>query len=90
MVTLSVSNIAPTTHEFVVVRTDLPDGERRGALVRAIVEPARTLRLSTVAEGVESAEQVTALRRANCGWAQDYLFGGRSPRPSSRRCSLLS
>ena len=26
-VTLSVSNIGPTTHEFVVVRTDLPDGE---------------------------------------------------------------
>jgi uncharacterized cupredoxin-like copper-binding protein len=26
-VTLSVSNIGPTTHEFVVVRTDLPEGD---------------------------------------------------------------
>jgi EAL domain-containing protein (putative c-di-GMP-specific phosphodiesterase class I) len=45
------------------------------ALVRAIVELARTLCLSTVAEGVESSEQATAVRRASCGRAQGYLSG---------------
>ena len=49
------------------------------ALVRAIVELARTLRLSTVAEGVESPEQAKALRRASCGRAQGYLFGRPVP-----------
>ena len=49
------------------------------ALVRAIVELARTLRLGTVAEGVESPAQVTALRRANCQRAQGYLFGRPVP-----------
>ena len=49
------------------------------ALVRAIVELARTLRLGTVAEGVESPEQVSALRRANCERAQGYLFGRPVP-----------
>ena len=49
------------------------------ALVRAIVELARTLRLGTVAEGVESPAQVTALRRTNCERAQGYLFGRPVP-----------
>jgi diguanylate cyclase (GGDEF)-like protein/PAS domain S-box-containing protein len=55
------------------------EGSDAAALVRAIVELARTLRLGTVAEGVESPEQVTALRRANCGRAQGYLFGRPVP-----------
>jgi diguanylate cyclase (GGDEF)-like protein/PAS domain S-box-containing protein len=49
------------------------------ALVQAIVELARTLRLGTVAEGVESPDQVSALRRANCERAQGYLFGRPVP-----------
>jgi EAL domain-containing protein (putative c-di-GMP-specific phosphodiesterase class I) len=48
-------------------------------LVRAIVELARTLRLGSVAEGIESPEQVTALRRANCTRGQGYLFGKPVP-----------
>jgi EAL domain-containing protein (putative c-di-GMP-specific phosphodiesterase class I) len=48
-------------------------------LVRAIVELARTLRLGSVAEGIESPEQVTALRRANCARGLGYLFGKPVP-----------
>jgi EAL domain-containing protein (putative c-di-GMP-specific phosphodiesterase class I) len=48
-------------------------------LVRAIVELARTLRLGSVAEGIESPDQVTALRRANCARGQGYLFGRPMP-----------
>ena len=54
------------------------DGDA-AALVRGIVELARTLRLGTVAEGVESPTQVTALRRTNCERAQGYLFGRPVP-----------
>ena len=48
-------------------------------LVRAIVELARTLRLGSVAEGIESPDQVTALQRANCTRGQGYLFGRPMP-----------
>ena len=48
-------------------------------LVRAIIELARTLRLGSVAEGIESPDQVTALRRANCTRGQGYLFGRPMP-----------
>ena len=48
-------------------------------LVRAIIELARTLRLGIVAEGVETADQVESLRRANCTRGQGYLFGRPMP-----------
>jgi diguanylate cyclase (GGDEF)-like protein len=50
-----------------------------GALVRAILELARTLRLSTVAEGIELPEQHEQLAAAGCDWAQGYLFAKPMP-----------
>ncbi|HVD68821.1 MAG TPA: EAL domain-containing protein, partial [Actinomycetota bacterium] len=44
------------------------------ALVRAIVEMAKTLRLETVAEGIEETEQLDELRSAGCRSGQGYLF----------------
>ena len=44
------------------------------ALVRAIVEMAKTLRLETVAEGIEETEQLAELRSAGCRTGQGYLF----------------
>ncbi len=44
------------------------------ALVRAIVEMAKTLRLETVAEGIEETEQLAELRSAGCRSGQGYLF----------------
>ncbi|MDP9299745.1 MAG: EAL domain-containing protein [Actinomycetota bacterium] len=44
------------------------------ALVRAIVEMAKTLRLETVAEGIEETEQLAELRSAGCLSGQGYLF----------------
>ncbi|MEU4239044.1 EAL domain-containing protein [Actinoplanes sp. NPDC026619] len=42
------------------------------ALVRTIVELAQILGLRTVAEGIENAAQLTALRRLGCGYGQGY------------------
>jgi EAL domain-containing protein (putative c-di-GMP-specific phosphodiesterase class I) len=55
------------------------EGSDSSVLVKAIVELARTLRLGTVAEGIESAPQVAALRKANCVRGQGYLFAKPLP-----------
>jgi EAL domain-containing protein (putative c-di-GMP-specific phosphodiesterase class I) len=44
------------------------------ALVRAIVDLAKTLQLETVAEGIEEIEQLTELRSAGCLSGQGFLF----------------
>lgn len=43
--------------------------------VRSIIQRSRGLRLGTVAEGVETREQLVMLRQAGCELAQGYLFG---------------
>ena len=49
-------------------------GPERAAFVRAIVELADALSLSVVAEGVESAAHVAALRRIGCRLGQGFYF----------------
>ena len=59
------------------------DGAGRGGqddvLLRAIIELGHSLGLTVVAEGVEDAEQLTAVRRLGCEQAQGFLLG----RPST-------
>ena len=49
-------------------------GEERDGLMAGIVEIARSLRMDTVAEGVERADQVPDLKAMGCAYAQGYLF----------------
>ena len=44
------------------------------AVVAAVVEMARTLGVTTVAEGIETTEQLEELRRLGCSYGQGYLF----------------
>jgi diguanylate cyclase (GGDEF)-like protein len=53
---------------------DVASGARAAAFVRAILQLCRTIELRTVAEGVETAEQVAALRRLGCDMAQGFFF----------------
>lgn len=48
-------------------------------IVRAIVDLARSLGMSTTAEGVETREQWEALKKAGCGEIQGYFVGRPSP-----------
>ena len=50
------------------------------AIVRTILELARTLGMSTIAEGVEEPAQLAVLREAGCGSVQGYLAARPLPR----------
>ena len=57
--------------EFVAA---LLTGPEDAALAHAIVRLAHTLRLGTVAEGIETPEQLAELSRLGCELGQGYLF----------------
>jgi diguanylate cyclase (GGDEF)-like protein len=74
-----------------VIAAETEDG---GALVDAIMGIARALRLTVVAEGVETDAQVEVLTRSGCTRAQGYLFGEPMSaddvlRPAARRLRAL-
>ncbi|MFN8108422.1 MAG: EAL domain-containing protein [Thermoleophilia bacterium] len=48
-------------------------------LVRSVVSLARSLQLTTVAEGVETQEQLEALDKLNCGLVQGFYLGRPQP-----------
>lgn len=61
-------------------------GGRDAAIVSAVIDMARSLKLVVVAEGVETQEELDFLRAHNCDEAQGYFFS----RPmSSRRFTRL-
>lgn len=49
------------------------------AIVRAILDLARALQLGTVAEGIETLEQLEVLRELGCEVGQGYLIGRPAP-----------
>jgi EAL domain-containing protein (putative c-di-GMP-specific phosphodiesterase class I) len=53
---------------------DINDDPDDAAIIRVIIALARSLRLTTVAEGVETPEQLGFLRREQCDRFQGYFF----------------
>jgi diguanylate cyclase (GGDEF)-like protein/PAS domain S-box-containing protein len=64
---------------------DSPNGSE---LARTIVQLGRSLRLATVAEGIETPVQRQALVDMGCGFGQGFLFG--RPMPANGVTMLLS
>ena len=58
---------------------DMVEDSSDRKLVAAVVAMAGSLGLSTIAEGVESREQMDLLRALNCRFAQGYLFSRPVP-----------
>ena len=53
---------------------DLSNGNDSAAIVRAIASLARSLKMSTVAEGVETVDQLNQVRLEGCTEVQGYYF----------------
>jgi EAL domain-containing protein (putative c-di-GMP-specific phosphodiesterase class I) len=58
---------------------ELPSNTDCGSIVSAVASLARRLRMGTVAEGVETEEQLVVVHAAGCTHVQGFLFG--QPRP---------
>jgi diguanylate cyclase (GGDEF)-like protein len=61
----------------------LTSGRRESSFVGMIVDLARTLELEVIAEGIETADQLAALRELKAGLGQGYFLGrptGAAPR----------
>lgn len=59
--------------------SDVCTDRRAASVVRAIIELAHAHDLTVVAEGVETADQLEALRRMRCDMAQGYHLGRPMP-----------
>ncbi|WP_313031627.1 sensor domain-containing phosphodiesterase [Massilia alkalitolerans] len=53
---------------------DMAHSAESSAIVQAIVAMAHSLQLAVIAEGVETADQVAALRKADCDQIQGYYY----------------
>lgn len=67
---------------------DLATHDEAVALVSTIVGLARILKMTTTAEGVETASQRQILKAAGCDEMQGYLFS--PPQPASKIAELLN
>jgi EAL domain-containing protein (putative c-di-GMP-specific phosphodiesterase class I) len=68
--------------------SELPANTDDAALTAAIITMAHELRLSVVAEGVETRDQANHLQRVGCDHLQGYLFS--RPIPAADFTQLLA
>jgi len=67
--------------------TDLAEPDGSASIVQAVVNIAADRRMTTTAEGVETAEQQQRLRELGCSEMQGYLFS--APKPAAEIRQLL-
>jgi len=67
---------------------DTPDDVEASVIVKTILSLAKSLNLKTVAEGVETREQLTFLRQEGCDEIQGYLFS--KPLSATDMAALLN
>lgn len=62
--------------------------DNRAAMLQSIVDLAHNLKMSVVAEGVETEEQMSLLQRLGCDYGQGWIFA--EPVSSEKAIELLS
>jgi diguanylate cyclase (GGDEF)-like protein len=70
------------------VRGAASSGSRNGAIVRAIVVLAESLGMDTTAEGVETIEELSLIRRLGCSQVQGFIFA--KPMPAEEALALAT
>jgi diguanylate cyclase (GGDEF)-like protein len=65
----------------------MASGDENLEIVRTVVTLAQNLGMEVVAEGIETAEQLSQLRALRCEYGQGYLFS--KPLPASEAAALL-
>jgi EAL domain-containing protein (putative c-di-GMP-specific phosphodiesterase class I) len=63
--------------------TDIGCGGVSEHIIRAMIEVARSMQLTLVMEGVETAQQAEFLQTAGAEFAQGYYFGRPEAAPPS-------
>ena len=69
---------------------DLAKDKNSRAIVRAIVDLARNLKMRVIAEGVETGRQLEQLRRLGCHEIQGYLFSAARPAAEIQRFFVVN
>jgi diguanylate cyclase (GGDEF)-like protein/PAS domain S-box-containing protein len=67
---------------------DAETSAEAASIVRAVIDMAQNLRLTVIAEGVETEQQAAFLRRHGCDQAQGYFYG--RPVPAEEISSRLA
>lgn len=67
--------------------SSMDEGSENGEIVRTVIALAKALRLSVIAEGIESIHQFHQLRILGCEFGQGYLFS--RPLPEAEATRLL-
>jgi len=70
------------------VRGAADAGSRNGAIVRAIVVLAESLGMDTTAEGAETIEELSLIRRLGCSQVQGFIFA--RPMPADEALKLAT
>jgi diguanylate cyclase (GGDEF)-like protein/PAS domain S-box-containing protein len=87
----SLALLAAISVDFLKIDTSFVAGlgvhEQDEAIVGAVIALAHSLRLSAVAEGAETAGQITALTKLGCDAVQGFLLG--RPQPANALDALL-
>ena len=63
----------------------MEEGTENGEIVRSVIALAKALRLSVIAEGIESIHQFHQLRILGCEFGQGYLFSRPLPEKEATR-----
>ncbi|HXA43135.1 MAG TPA: EAL domain-containing protein [Candidatus Solibacter sp.] len=65
--------------------SDLPDNDDDSTIVRAAIELAHALGMEAAAQGIETEEQLAALKAMGCDLGQGFLWPGDPPPDASPR-----